>query len=101
MPFPCGRGPDKEVDIASDLSPYQSPPLMQLLNASGPLGNAKIREKLQLKDRAHLREHYIAPALAFGAVEMTSPDRPSSRLKKCRLTEHGNALIKKGEQGQL
>jgi len=83
-----------------DETPPVTPPvatLMQLLNASGLLGNAETREKLQLKDRAHLREHYIAPALASGAVEMTIPDKPNSRLQKYPLTEQGHAWLKKGE----
>ena len=57
------------------------------------LGNAEIRQLLGLKDRAHLREHYIDPALAEGLIEATIPDKPKSRLQKYQLTAKGQAWL--------
>jgi predicted transcriptional regulator len=57
------------------------------------LSNAEVRKGLGLKDRKHVGERYLEPALAEGLVELTIPDKPRSRLQKYRLTEKGKALI--------
>jgi ATP-dependent DNA helicase RecG len=66
--------------------------LLVLLAEEGELSSADIRERLQLKDRTHVREHYINPALAQKLVEYTIPEKPKSRLQKYRLTATGRAL---------
>jgi ATP-dependent DNA helicase RecG len=69
--------------------------LVQLLGDTGQLGNAEIRTKMNLKDRTHIREHYIDPALALGLIEMTIPEKPKSRLQKYRLTDNGRRLLER------
>ena len=64
-----------------------------MLGAVGELGNAEIRARLQLKDRADVRDRYVRPSLAGGWVEMTIPDKPSSRMQKYRLTAVGRVLL--------
>ena len=59
-------------------------------------GNAEIREAMQLKDRKHLRYHYINPALEQGLIEYTLPDKPTSSKQKYRITDMGMAWIKGG-----
>ena len=65
---------------------------LALLTEAGELGNAEIRERMQLKDRTHVREHYIDPALTQGLIEMTIPYKPRSRLQKYRLTAQGRTV---------
>lgn len=80
--------------VAPPVTPPVTPPvaaLLVLLAEADELGNAEIRERLQLKDRTHVREHYIDPALEAGLIEMTIPDKPRSRLQKYRLTTQGRA----------
>ena len=72
---------------------------MRLLGQAGALGNAEIRKRLALKDRAHLRERYIDPALANGLIEPTIPDKPTSRLQQYRLTVKGTALLASLQKG--
>jgi hypothetical protein len=67
--------------------------LMKLLNEAGAMGNAALRERLGLKDRLHLREHYVAPAMAAGLIEMTLPEKPNSHLQRYRLTGKGRAML--------
>ena len=67
--------------------------LVRLLGRTGALGNADIRSQLGLRDRAHLRERFIAPALAAGLVEPTVPDTPRSRLQRYQLTHKGHAWL--------
>lgn len=81
--------------VTGEISPPVTPPvaaLLALLAEAGELGNAEIRERMQLKDRTHVREHYIEPALAQGLIEYSIPDKPRSRVQKYRLTPQGRAL---------
>lgn len=74
------------------VTPPVTPPvrrLLVLLSAKGDLGNAQIRGELGLKDRKHLREVYIEPALVAGLIEYTLPGKPNSRLQQYRLTPQG------------
>ncbi len=78
------------------VTPPVTPPvnkMLELLADEGELGNAEIRERLRLKDRTHLRQHYIEPALTSGLIEYTIPDKPNSRLQKYRLTKKGRARL--------
>jgi len=69
--------------------------LVRLLGQAGALGNAEIRRHLGLKDRTHLRERYLDPALADGLIEPTIPGKPKSRLQQYRLTENGVELLER------
>lgn len=55
------------------------------------------RDELQgqagLADREYFRRHYLQPLLHAGLLELTIPDKPTSRLQKYRLTAKGRALI--------
>jgi hypothetical protein len=61
--------------------------------AGGDLDGAGLRAHLKLRDKTHLRERYINPALAGGLIEMTIPDKPNSRLQRYRLTAEGQAKL--------
>ena len=83
-------------EVAPPVTPPVTPPvevLIRLLGQAGALGNAEIRTHLGLKDRTHLRERYLDPALADGVIEPTIPEKPNSRLQKYRLTAKGAALL--------
>lgn len=85
-----------EVDITPPVIPPVTPPvarLLELLAISGEMGNAEIRKHFGLRDRTHIREHYVDPALADGLIEMTIPARPNSRLQKYMLTAKGKTVI--------
>jgi Fic family protein len=59
---------------------------------SGVLSRAEIQSLLELKDTEHLRKQYTLPSLRTGYIEMTLPDKPSSKLQKYRLTAKGISL---------
>lgn len=87
-------------EVTPPVTPPLAPPvqrLLALLAEEGELSNADIRERLNLKDRTHVREHYIESALAQRLVEYTIPDKPNSRLQKHRLTAAGQALLNTGQ----
>jgi len=59
----------------------------------GEMSRREIQHKLGLHDEKHFREFYQQPAVAAGLIEMTVPDRPTSRLQKYRLTEKGRQAV--------
>lgn len=82
--------------VTPHVTPQVTPPvevLLRLLDSCGALSNAEVRKGLGLKDRKHVGERYLEPALAEGLVELTFPDKPRSSLQKYRLTAKGKALF--------
>jgi ATP-dependent DNA helicase RecG len=81
-------------------SPTQSPtqssdPVARLLQAlaEGPLSSGELRGRLNLKHRPTFRDNYLRPALEAGYIEMTIPEKPSSRLQKYRVTTRGKEIL--------
>jgi predicted HTH transcriptional regulator len=87
------RKPDHAFKAVTPQVTPQVEVLLRLLYSCGVLSNTEIRKRLGLKDRKHLQERYLEPALAEGLVELTIPDKPRSRLQKYRLTSKGKTLI--------
>ena len=88
--------PEVAPPVTQPVTPPVTPPvevLARLLDRAGALGNAEIRPHLGLRDRAHLRQRYIDPALADGLIEPTIPDKPNSRLQQYRLTPKGRVWL--------
>ena len=54
---------------------------------------ADVQAALSLSSRRHFDARYLGPSLAAGLVELTIPDKPTSRLQKYRLTAAGKALL--------
>jgi predicted HTH transcriptional regulator len=86
--------------VTPPLTPPVTPPLgppikrlLVLLAEKGDMGNAEIRRQFGLKDRTHVRNLYIDPALEAGLIEYTLPGKPTSRLQKYRLTDKGRAWL--------
>ena len=69
--------------------------LLQALRNVGSISNRDaLQQHLQLRDRKSFRERYLKPALENGFIEMTIPDKPSSKLQQYKLTAAGLAFIK-------
>ncbi|MEA1985404.1 MAG: hypothetical protein U9N13_07110, partial [Euryarchaeota archaeon] len=58
----------------------------------GEMSREEIMAALDFKDRMHFVHEYLQPALDAGLVEMTIPEKPTSRLQKYRLNEKGIQL---------
>jgi len=65
----------------------------------GALSRTEIQSLLDLKDAKYVRQKYILPALKMGVIEMTLPDKPSSKLQKYKLTSKGHNLQKSLQSG--
>ena len=88
--------PEEHVRQRVDETGQATPPvatLLKLLADKGELGNAEIRELMQLKDRTHLRGYYIEPAMAQGLIEYTLPDKPTSSKQKYKITDAGISFL--------
>lgn len=48
------------------------------------LSAMELMSMLGLSHRHTFRQNYLNPALKAGLIERTIPDRPTSRLRKCR-----------------
>lgn len=55
----------------------------------GEKSRQELQEALGLRHENHFRAAYLQPALDAGLIEMTIPDKPTSRLQKYRRTAKG------------
>ena len=62
---------------------------------SGENDRETLQQALGLKDRAHFRLAYLNPALEASLIEMTIPEKPTSRMQRYRLTELGRNIKEK------
>ena len=56
------------------------------------MGRAHLQAVLRLAHRDHFTAAYLRPALEAGLIEMTLPDKPTSRNQRYRRTAVGHAL---------
>lgn len=76
------------------VSPQVSPQVRRLVEIiQGEMSRQALQNALDLQDRKSFRERYLKPALVYGLIEMTIPDKPNSRLQKYRLTEKGQQWL--------
>jgi ATP-dependent DNA helicase RecG len=69
--------------------------VLQIIKAlkANQLNRTQLQVVLKLKSQANFRDRYLRPALKSGLIEMTIPEKPSSRLQKYRLTGAGKYLL--------
>jgi len=74
------------------VSHHVTPQVATLLRTlKGEMSQDEIRTKLGLTDRKSFSQRYLQPALQQGLIAMTLPDKPRSRLQRCRLPAAGQA----------
>lgn len=66
--------------------------LLKVIN--GDMSRQELQTSMNLKNADHFRKAYILPAIAAGALEMTLPEQPKSRLQRYRLTSKGLQWLK-------
>jgi len=64
-------------------------------NLSGEMSRAELQNAVKLIDRLNFRVGYLNPALQAGLIEMTMPDKPTSRHQRYRRTPAGEALARR------
>jgi len=71
-----------------------TPQVEKLLRSiEGELSRTEIMSKIHLKDRMNFAFSYLQPAIEGKLIEMTIPDKPTSRNQKYRLTENGRKYL--------
>ena len=60
----------------------------------GEMKRTDLQRVLNLRHEDHFRKAYLKPALEYGVIEMTIPDRPRSSKQRYRLTDKGRLLLK-------
>ncbi len=60
---------------------------------SGEMTREEIRAALGLKDWGHIKKRYLDPCLEGGWIEMTMPDKPSSKKQRFRITPVGRTCV--------
>ncbi len=84
-----------EEENFPEVTPEVTPEVIKLIKVmDGELPRTIIQQLLGLNDEKHFRENYQQKSLKLGILEMTIPDKPSSRLQKYRLTKKGRAIQK-------
>ena len=71
-----------------------------LLVLKGEMTRREIMQAMGLSDEKHFPEHSQQTAIRFGLIEMTIPEKPSSRLQKYRLTSKGKAFLETSGERQ-
>ena len=85
---PLGATVGRVSESASRTSTAKSPE--RLLRAiSAEMSRQELLAALNLRDVGNLRERYLKPCLREGWIEMTIPEKPSSRNQRFRLTPTG------------
>ena len=61
----------------------------------------ELQAALKLSERRNFIDKYLKPALEAGLIEITLPDKPTSRHQRYRRTQAGEALARRlGESGK-
>ncbi len=86
------KNKEKGQDTSQD-TPQDNGHIERLVAAlTGEMSRAELLAALLLTDRKNLRTSYLQPALDAGLIEMTLPDKPTSRHQRYRRTADGEAL---------
>ena len=101
---PTGQGAEQDTEHdAQDFTPQdtgqdtgQVTDHVELLVATltREMGRAQLQSALRLAHRDHFTATYLRPALEAGLIEMTLPDKPTSRHQRYRRTAAGEALVR-------
>lgn len=85
--------PQDALEDAHEDTHEVTPEVGKLLVAiKGTMTRIEIQGTLNLSDESNFRKVYLTPALDAGLIEMTLPEKPTSRNQRYRLTAKGKAL---------
>jgi len=73
-----------ELRQTEQVSVQETEQVLKLLEVMGrePLSTSELMDLVHIKHRPTFRDNYLLPAMAYGLVEMTIPDKPNSSKQK-------------------
>ena len=82
------------AQVTAQVKVEVTPQVIRVLRVLGEEERSKqeIMEVLVLSDTKNFKEMYLQPALQSGLIEMTIPDKPTSRNQKYRKTQLGKEV---------
>ena len=86
------KGQDTPQDTPQDVGQVSDHVEQLVVVLTRAMSRARIQAALELKDRHHFLASYLKPALKARLIEMTLPDKPTSRYQCYRRTAGGEAL---------
>ena len=64
----------------------------------GEMNRAELQEAMMLQDRSHFIAAYLEPAIGAGLIEMTLPEKPTSKNQRYRRTAKGETLAEQSKR---
>lgn len=88
--LPSTAQPIPSPQVTPQVTPQDTPQVEELLKVfSGTHSRIELQQKIKLLDRENFRKNYLQPAINAGLVELTIPDKPTSRNQRYYLSEKG------------
>ena len=93
---PTGQGAEQDTEHETEHdAPQVADHVGRLVAAlTCEMGRSELQAALGLTHRPHFITSYLRPALEAGLIEMTLPDKPTSRHQRYRRTAAGEALAR-------
>ena len=91
---PGKTGQDTEQDTGHDARQVTEHVALLVEALMHEVGRAQLQAALGLAHRDHFTASYLRPALEAGLIEMTLPEKPTSRHQRYRRTAAGEALAR-------
>ena len=88
------RREERESPTEQDTEQVTEQVGLLVLALTGEMRRLELQNLLRIAHRPHFLETYLNPALKAGLIEMTLPDKPTSRNQRYRRTSAGEALAR-------
>lgn len=76
------------IGYKSAVTHQDNPVILKLLKfCETPKSRIEMQEYVQLKDKVNFKKNYLTPMLEKGLIEMTIPNKPSSRNQKYKSSK--------------
>jgi len=86
---------DSTPQVTPRVTPQVTPQVERLIVVlDGAMSRQELQGVLDLADRKSFSNNYIKPAMEYGFIEYTIPEKPNSSNQKYRLTETGKTYKK-------
>jgi len=82
------------TEVTTEVATEVTPEVRLLRVMTTEMNRQDLRAAVGLKNDEHFRKTFLIPAVERGLIEMTIPEKPTSRLQKYRITAAGRRLLR-------